>query len=184
MLNHLKKIPLFLRVWVLVAIISTIFCALAYTLAQQVLRMGANDPQIQLAEDVTTALNNGKPVDFSNNTIDIANSLSPFAIIFNDSGTPINGSAKLNGKTPVPPSGVLDFVRMHKEDRLTWQPQSGVRIASVVTRYTAGTNSGFVLVGRNMREVEARESRTLFLAGIAWLASLVVALSVCFLFFS
>jgi len=37
---------------------------------------------------------------------------------------------------------------------VTWQPNADVRIASVVLPY----NNGFVMAGRNMREVEQRES--------------------------
>jgi hypothetical protein len=50
---------------------------------------------------------------------------------------------------------------------VTWQPRPGVRIASVVTR----TPGGFLLAGRNMREIEIRENRVLKLAAVAWLVA-------------
>ena len=63
--------------------------------------------------------------------------------------------------------GVFDFVRDHGEDRVTWQPRSDVRIASVVTK----TANGYVVAGRNMREVEARESTVLKLAALGWIVA-------------
>jgi len=44
----------------------------------------------------------------------------------------------------------------HGEHRVTWQPERSVRIASVVV-HVPGTAGGFVLAGRRMDEIEARE---------------------------
>ena len=38
------------------------------------------------------------------------------------------------------------------EDRLTWQPEPGVRSATVVVHYQ-GAQAGFVMAGRSLREV-------------------------------
>ena len=86
-------------------------------------------------------------------TADMAKSLSTFLAIYNATGTPIGSSVSLDGKLPVPPSGVFDSVKLHGEDRFTWQPKPGLRLAAVVTQYS-GPQSGFVLVGRSLREVE------------------------------
>ena len=69
------------------------------------------------------------------------------------------------------PSGVFDYTRQNKEDRVSWQPETGVRIAAVVVAY-GGAQPGFVLAGRSLREVEARESQIEQITGIAWLATL------------
>jgi hypothetical protein len=66
---------------------------------------------------------------------------------------------------------VLDYVRTNGEDRITWQPAPGVRMASVVVGFQ-GTRSGFVLAARSLREVEKREDQAEYEAGLAWLASL------------
>jgi len=87
--------------------------------------------------------------------IDIAKSLAPYIIIFDATGKPIASSAQLNGQTPTIPSGVFDSVRQSGEVRITWQPQSNVRSAIVVTEFR-GSNSGFVLAGRSLREAEKR----------------------------
>ena len=83
--------------------------------------------------------------------VDIAGSLAPFMTIYDDSGVPIASSGHLDGALPRLPQGVLDYARAHGENRVTWQPLTGVRVAAVVTRYS-GQASGFVLAGRSLRE--------------------------------
>jgi hypothetical protein len=81
----------------------------------------------------------------------------------------------LNGQSPHLPDGVLDYVRRHGEDRITWQPEPGVRIATVVTRYSSA-RSGFVLVGRSMREVEKRIDQITLFCAVTWLLTVGLAL--------
>lgn len=60
------------------------------------------------------------------------------------------------------------------ENRLTWQPREGVRIAAVIVFY----QDGFVLAGRSLREVEIREAQVTQFAGLTWLLALVTTLIV------
>jgi hypothetical protein len=64
---------------------------------------------------------------------------------------------------------------------VTWQPRRGVRIASVVMR-VQGSQPGFVLAGRNMREVESRIGDVGTMAGLTWMGmlALIVIGSVAF----
>lgn len=158
-----------------------------YAIPQQVLRQGLNDPQIAIATDLVTTLERGGQVkmpqygevpgiESGSTDVDMARSLSPFFIVYDDRGNVVASQALLNGQTPTPPSGVFDFVRQHGEDRISWQPQRGVRIAAVIQR-VSGTNPGFVLAGRNMREVEARENQVFQMAALTWLVMLGVILA-------
>jgi hypothetical protein len=158
---------------VVLAAISTVLALALYTIPQQVLRQGANDPQIQLAGDLAARLEQGvAPFQaVPAGAVDIALSLSPFVIAYDDQGRPLASQAQLDGKTPVPPSGVFNHVRQYGEERVSWQPRRGVRIAAVVQRVN-GPQPGFVLAGRNMREVEAREQQVEQMAGLAWIAML------------
>jgi hypothetical protein len=162
---------------VVLAAISTVLAIALYTIPQQVLRQGANDPQIQLAGDLAARLEQGvAPTEaVPAIAVDIARSLSPFVIAYDDQGRPLVSQAQLDGKTPVPPIGVFNYVRLHGEERISWQPvlghEHGVRIAAVVQRVN-GPQPGFVLAGRNMREVEAREQQVEQMAGLAWIAML------------
>lgn len=171
-----------LRHWLPIAAVATLLCALVYMTVQQSLRMGANDPQIQMAEDAADALAGGAAPEslLPASRIDIARSLAPFLVIYNQAGEPLAASGLLHGQSPVLPLGVLDYVRTSGEDRLTWQPEGDVRIAAVVTSYT-GPQTGFVLAGRSLREVEKRESQTESIVGVTWLVALAGSLVVAVL---
>ncbi len=163
------------KYWLITAIVLCGICFLMYAVVQQDLREGANDPQIQMAEDAAAQLGAGQPVQavVPRQTVDIATSLAPFMIVFDNNGNPIASSARLNGQIPAIPSGVFDSVRQNGEDRITWQPQPEVRSAIVVTQFK-GAQSGFVVAGRSLREVEIRESETLQLS-LLGLAALLFA---------
>jgi hypothetical protein len=165
---------------VLTALATGLALAL-YAIPQQVLRQGANDPQIQLADDLAARLEQGvAPAEaVPAGPVDMARSLSSFVIAYDDQGRPLASQAQLNGTAPAPPKGVFDYVRQHGEERLSWQPAFGngrsVRIAAVVQR-VGGPHPGFVLAGRNMREVEAREEQVEQMAGLTWIGMLGVIL--------
>jgi hypothetical protein len=172
---------------------ALVLCALATGLAlalnvipSQVLRLGANDPQIAMASDLAAALEQGglnetlqagtlPALVSESGKIDMAHSLSPFVIVYDDQGHTIASQAQLDGATPVPPAGIFNYVRNHKEDRISWQPRRDVRIAAVIERVD-GPQPGFVLAGRNMREVESREALVGQLAGLTWIGMIGVIL--------
>ena len=157
--------------------IATGLALALYAIPQQVLRNGANDPQIQLATDTAVRLEDGAgaadAVPVGN--VDMARSLAPFVIAYDDQGRPLASQARLNGGVPVPPAGIFDYVRQHGEERVSWQPVlggvRGVRVAAVVERVN-GAHPGFVLAGRSLREVEAREEQVKQMAGLTWLGML------------
>jgi len=98
----------------------------------------------------------------------MAQSLAPFVIVFDAAGEPRVSSGQLHGKVPHPPAGVFEYVRQHQQERVTWQPERGVRMASVIVRYQ-GSQQGFVLAARSLREIENREDQVGYEAGIAWI---------------
>ncbi len=153
------------------AVLATLTCGLAYALVQQDLRSGANDPQIQMAEDAARALDAGAQPSsqLGSAKIDLAQSLAPFLVIFDRAGAVIATDGQLDGHAPVPPLGVLEAAQTSGSDRVTWQPRQGVRIATVSVRWSEGT----VMVGRSLREVEIREDAALQIALAAWLVMLV-----------
>ena len=154
-----------LKGWLPFAVVGTAAVVLIYVGIQQDMRQTANDPQIRMAEDGAAALKNGsstKSVIFPG-SVDLSTSLDPFMIILNDAGEVLASSASLNGSTPTLPKGVLDTARTKGENRLTWQPQDGVRLATIVT-YQDGKQPGFVVVGRSLREVEKREKQLAVMA--------------------
>jgi len=160
--------------WLPFAALATVLCGLVHTAAQQSLRQSANDPQIQMAEDGAAALVRGESADsiLQGEQVDLAASLAPFVMVFDDAGQLTGTTGLLHGRPPILPAGVLAYTRQGAEDRVTWQPEAGVRIAAVVV-YAGGANGGFILAGRSLREVEKRENQAQLEAG----AGLVVALA-------
>jgi hypothetical protein len=154
-----------------VAVLATLCCGLVYAAVQQDLRSGANDPQIQLAEDAARALDAGEPAAglVGSATVDIETSLAPFVAVYDPAGGVVATDGRLDGHYPVPPIGVLNHARQDPPNMVTWQPRPGVRIATVTVAWRGGT----VLAGRSLREVERREDQALLIAGAAWLAMLV-----------
>ncbi len=149
--------------------LTTFVAGTAVVNSQQVLRLSGNDPQIQLAEDAARRLNSGEAADrvTPDRKVDMAASLTPFVIVYDDAGRPITSSGSLDGVIPTLPRGVFDFVRSKAEEQVTWQPRTGVRIASVVVR----TTHGFVVAGRNLREIEIRKDKVAQLALLGWLVA-------------
>ena len=152
--------------------IFTVLIVSLYVTVQQVYRSSANDPQVQLARDAAAQLEKGHMPAITD-SIDIANSLAPFIVVYNAAGRPVQSSGYLEGRLPQLPKGVLDYTHMHGEDWITWQPRTGVRMAMVVKK-TASAATPFVAAGRSLLEVENREAsltKTLF---IAWVAGIVI----------
>jgi hypothetical protein len=174
-----------LKYWLLMAVVITGLVGLCYAAVQQDLRQSANDPQIQMSEDIATKLADGQPIQnvVPSEKVDIAKSLAPYIIVFDANGKPIASSAQLDGQIPTIPAGVTDYVKQNGEDRITWQPQSGVRSAVVVTQFK-GSNSGFVLAGRSLREVEIREDNILYLLTVGWIGMLFASFLATMIIFS
>jgi len=159
------------------ALIITALCGLVEVAVQQNYRQNANDPQIEFSEDIARALHDGAPTEnvVPPYKVDIAQALGIFVILYDEDGKPLASSAVLNGQTPVVPIGVLQYAKSHGQNRLTWEPQKNVRSAVVVTPFT-GKTSGYVVVGRSLREVEKRESQLLTRVAMVWLGCLAVLL--------
>ncbi len=171
----MKTVAPVLYAWVPFVVVSTILSGTLYIVAQQMLRQGANDPQIQMAEDAARAVENGATVGnvIPSGEVDIAKSLAPFLNDYDVDGKPVAGNGHLNGALPIIPAGVLQYAHDHGEHRLTWQPQPGVRSAVVVIVYRTGAVTGYMVAGRSLREVEAREGQVSMFALLGWLALLV-----------
>jgi hypothetical protein len=165
-----------LRVWVPLAVLVTVMCGLVYMAGLQQFRSSANDPAVQLAQDGVAALAAGEqPVFPSTQVVDLKRSVAPFVVVFDESGKALRGTAVLDGGAPVPPKGVFAYARTNGEDRFTWQPEPGVRLATVLT-HNAGSGGGFVLAGRSLREVERRIDDLFGIVVAAWIVGLVASL--------
>ena len=76
------------------AAVSTILCLLVFVTVQQSLRTGANDPQIQMAEDAVRALERGDAIDkvVPAGKVEIERSLAPFLMVYDADGDAVRGA--------------------------------------------------------------------------------------------
>ena len=162
------------KFWLPLVIASTIILLTVYAAVQQDMRTGANDPQIQMAQDGAAVLEGGLvPTLLVGSTkIDMHASLAPFLIIYDDARKVVAASGYLNGEVPVLPSGVFDYAK-NATDRITWQPASTTRVATIVKHFD-GAHPGFIAAGRNLREVESREHQLTLMVVAAWFGLLVL----------
>jgi len=170
----MKQLGMAFRHWLPIALAFSAACLVAYIAVQQTYRQSANDPQIQMAEDAARSVGGGSATQsliFAGN-VDIGSSLSPYLVFYNDAGTPTGGNGFLNGKFPLLPAGIFDYVRANGETRVTWQPQTDIRQAIVVTRIN-GSAPGFVMAGRSLREVEWREGQLGLIVFAGWILTLI-----------
>src|SRR4249919_220504 len=130
-------------------VLATALCGLVYVAVQQDLRTGANDPQQQIVEDAAARLDAGAAPTaiVGPGTVDIARSLAPFVVVYDGSGAVLATDGMLDGVAPRVPHGVLESARASGRDAVTWQPRSGVRVATVTVPWSGGT----VLAGRSLR---------------------------------
>jgi hypothetical protein len=166
-----------LRVWIPLGAAVTLMAGLIYVLDQQHIRLGGNEIQVQMAEDAAAAVGSGQTLEslIPAAKVEISSSLSPYLIVFDASGKVLAGNARLHGAVPAIPPGIFDSVRKAGEDRVTWQPEAGVRQAAVVVPVSSGPG-GFVLAGRSMRELEALEDSQLQRVEFGWLVTILVTL--------
>lgn len=173
-----------MRTFITAIFILTILSGLVYASVQQSLRQSANDPQIQIAEDLIGALAAGAKVEnvIPVGAFDISKSLAPFVIITDANGKVVKSSAMLNNESPVPPMGSLLAAKNNGENRITWEPASNARSAIVITHYTTQSGEGYVIAGRSLRETEKRESMMLAQTAAAWIVGIIGSF-IIFLFF-
>ncbi len=161
-----KTIKEIFPTWLMTFFLTTAIFFTIYASMQQVLRQTTYDPQIELAQDLANNLNNGVKLPTFKGYLDMDKTLATFLIVYNFQGKPLAANVRLDSKIPSPPYGVFQNAENSKENRLTWQPKPGVRIASIVKPF--GKKTGYILVGRSLKETENRIERIGFLIFLAW----------------
>ncbi len=155
------------------AVLITLMCGLLFVTLQQTLRLGANEPLIQLALELSNRLSKEPeiPHQFPTNKIDISKSLSTFFYVYDANKQFVGTTASINGEEIQIPHGLLEVARKNGQRRVTWQPTKNVRAALVVVHFK-DQSEGFVAVGRNLEETELLIYKIQILVGLGWLATL------------
>jgi hypothetical protein len=162
------------KAWLPLGITITALCGLLYITVQQNYRLSANDPQIQIAEDIAMQLTQGQNPQYfmPQSKPELRKSLAAFLLIFNDKGRLLGSSITLDGKDPIVPQQIFANIKQKGEVRFTWQPKSGIRNAVVANYYKGQNTSGYVLVGKSLKEIEARIDSLGIMVFLGWLITL------------
>ncbi len=168
--------------WLAAAAIIVVIFGTMYGAVQQSQRNAGDWPQVQLAEDMAAKLKSGvapnvaltRDVEASDD-VDVSTSLAPFISIFSKTGEWVGGSGYIESVSPENalqriPFGVLRAADNKEYHRVTWEPESGVRIAAVAV----AADKYYVVSGRNMREIEHDEIRTMQVAAFGCVVSLAI----------
>ncbi len=162
------------RMWLALVGVATLVIGSSFAMVQQSTRLSADDLPLttsQVAKQELQSDSNASDVTPTLKT-DLKYDTSVFMIITDNSKHVIASSAVLNGQTPLPPNGVFSFTSLHGTDHFTWQPQTGVRMATRVTKYGQAPDDGFIITGQSLKPYEDRISTYTWLALAAWLAVL------------
>ena len=161
-----------LRFWLAIVGSATLIIGSSYAMVQQSTRLSADDLPLttaQLAKQELQSGSNPKDIVPALKT-NLKTDSSVFTIITDSSKHVLSSSATLDGQTPLPPNGVFEFTSTHGTDHFTWQPETGVRLATRVITYGKSPNGGFIITGQSLRQYENRISTYTYIALAAWLA--------------
>lgn len=180
------------RIWIPLAIAVTGLSGLIYVSVHQNYRQSLNDPQIQMAESAAFMLADGEihssvGAVVPKAAINIEIELTPWLAVYDSSRKLLGSSGILTKEDLHPPAGVFDAAKNNAgkgtdrpyENRVTWQPELGIRQALVVV-YVPERDL-YVVAGRSMREVEMREWQLERMVGLGWLLILFATLVVCWI---
>ncbi len=159
--------------WFVTAVTVTLLSAIIYAVAQHSMRISANEPQAQMANDIGVQLGKVSTIIPPATQVDIATTYGPFTQVYSDSGDLLTSEGLLQGSAPHIPQGVLNYARDHGLHKLTWQPAANVRLAAVVS-YFHGPQSGFVVVARSLAQTEKNEVDLIEEMLFGWLGTLLI----------
>lgn len=154
--------------WLVSLVVVSLLFGSVYVSLQQIGRMSDEDVPAAL---VLAQLNAPNPQALSSERpVDLAKGPGTFVNVYRTDGTPVAGSGTLSGSVPRLPQGVIESTVRTGQDRVTWQPQVGIRYA-IVARAARDT---VVVAGQNLQPSETRDTRVLLFLGLGWLGSVLV----------
>jgi len=160
------------RIWLAIVGVAAILLITAYTFVQQEARLSANDQPQDTAQVEKHQLENGaQPSDVVPTVkTDLSSDSSVFVTVTDSSEHVLASSASLDGSASLPPANTFVFTKQHGSDHFTWQPRSGVRLATYILPYGNSPNDGFIIAGQSLKQAEKRIETYTVLMVIAWLA--------------
>jgi hypothetical protein len=166
--------------FVLIASGIVLLGALAYANNQQVIRLGANEPQEWLAQDAAARIESGNALAqvATGTQVAIESDPAPYIIVYDSQGKPLAGTGFLHGTLPTLPNGVLSSALQTGRNFITWQPERDVREAIVmIPLHTAA--GGFVVAGRSLAYSEWEQERLIERTSLGMLVVLAGLFAMC-----
>lgn len=159
------------RHYLLTVIVLAVVFGTMYGLVQQMGRLQANDTPTLLATQAAKQLDAGLGLDsIQMGGTNLQNNPVPFVIIYDKQGKAVGGSGYIDKQLAVVPKGVLTHASTGKNNAVTWEPKSGVRLATVVV----AAKEYFVLGGQSLKQTEAHAQHMLWLTLAGYVASLLI----------
>ncbi len=152
----------------------TLLAGVAYVNDQQTWRQMANEPQEWMAQSAANSAAQLTQVPPATTTtpIVIERDEAPYTILYDAKRNAVTGTGYLHGVLPQLPNGIFDAVTISGVNRLTWQPEPGVRQAIVVLPIKGGVLAGgYAVSGRSLAYTEWQESQLTQRWFIGWLAT-------------
>jgi len=163
-----------LRLWLVTVVVGFGIVLFAFVAVQQALRLGMNDPQLQIAQDTAAKLAQGATpaAVMPSEKVDESKSLATFVTIVDQNTKVLASSGQIDGQVPLPPASAFPDSQKRNNDWFTWEHDYGIRDAAVIVPFS-GTHSGYVVVARSLSQAESTMNHIEDLAGITLLGILI-----------
>lgn len=138
------------------AVCITLLSALIYFSSQQVIRLSANEMPSLSVDTALARISIGQQLGtiLPNIPIELSKPFGFFFSAYNEQKVLTIAQTTVHGAPVSVPSGVLDYAKSHGKDRVTWQPETGIRLATVVV-YEPRTKT-YLVAGRDLTDYEHR----------------------------
>ncbi|KFF59783.1 hypothetical protein JF66_08900 [Cryobacterium sp. MLB-32] len=162
-----------LAIGVAVVLAGSVALGSTYLVAQRLDRERTDVASLQLADAVVGELKSGLTRTYESlPRVDLATSLHPFVIVFDEQDRAIAGTGFLHGTLGSVPHGTLDTARMVGTHHVSWQPEPGLRFATV----QVAVGNVVVLAGQSLKPAEEHTAELGLQLAAAWL-SLVITVA-------
>ena len=156
--------------WLIGAAVLSVSIGAVYLVAQQIERLGADDAGTRLGSEIASDIPGARADIESRPAVDLANNLQPFFVVYDQFGMPEFGTGYFDGQLASVPVGVIETAFANGSNSVTWQPDDGLRFATVAVRQ----GDEVVLAGQSLAPSESRTTRIEWVLFLVWLVGVVV----------
>nr|AIA16479.1 Unknown Function [uncultured bacterium] len=155
------------RVWLAIVGTGTLILLVAFAMAQQGSRLGAEDAPLALSASIATHLDSGSAPQSS--IPSGASDTQLFAMITDSSQKVLAASTSSGSAGLTPPTGSFIYAKNYGIDKFTWQPDSHNRYATIIVY----KKPYYIVTGQSLTEPERRIALYGSFMLLAWLVMLI-----------